>query len=216
MALRILIADDHEIIRQGLRLSLEGRAGWTICGAAAVGREAVEKATALKPDIVVMDITMPRLDGLEATRQIRKALPGCEVLVLTMHESEQLVHEVLAAGARGFVMKSDAGKEIVTAVERLARHEPYFTSPAAQVLLNAFLDPPGDVLPGEESGALTGREREVVQLIAEGCSSKEAAAVLGISDKTVETHRTNIMRKLRVHSISEIVRYAIRNHIIEA
>jgi len=202
------------MVRKGLRTVLESRDGWVVCGEAADGREAVQKAQELQPDIVVLDLAMPELNGLEATRQITGTVRRAQVLILTMHESEQLMHEVLAAGARGYVLKSDAGNVMHAAIESLCKGKPYFTSKVSEVLLKSFLDP---ALSKHESGrgGLTPREREIVQLLAEGKSSKEVAAVLGISVKTAETHRTNLMRKLGVHSVSEIVRYAIRNRIIQ-
>jgi len=212
---RVLIADDHEMVRKGLRSMLESSGKWKVCGEATDGREAVRKAARLRPDIVIMDLTMPELNGLDATREIRRILPDCEVLVVTVHHSEQLVHEVLEAGAKGYVLKSDAGESIMAALDELARHKPYFTSAVSQVLLSAFLSPDRPDVP-DIGGLLTPREREIVQLIAEGRSTKEIATTLGISDKTVETHRANLMRKLDVHSVSEIVRYAIRNRMIEA
>jgi len=212
--LRILIADDHELVRKGLRSVLQSKPGWVVCGEACNGREAVELAATLRPHVVVMDLTMPELNGLDATRRIRKALPDTEVLILTMHHSEPLIHEVLAAGARGFLLKSDAGHAVLDAVESLARHKPFFTSKVSEILLTSYLHPELEG-GGAASGALTPREREIVQLIAEGKSSKQVAASLGISEGTAETHRTNIMRKLGVHSVSEVVRYAIRNRMIE-
>ena len=207
---RILLADDHELLRQGLRTLIEGQSDWQVCGEASTGREAVAKARELKPDIVVMDFTMPELNGMEATRQIRAALPRTEVLLLTMHESEELVREVLAAGARGYVLKSDAGRVLVDALKALADQKPYFTSKISALVLEGYLNPIT-----RENPALTPREREIVQLVAEGRSTKELADRLGISPKTAETHRTNIMRKLNVHSVSEVVRYAIRNKLVE-
>ncbi len=209
-SLRILLADDHEMVRQGLRALIENQSGWQVCGEATTGREAVTKARELKPDIVVMDFTMPELNGMEATRQIRAALPRTEVLLLTMHESEELVREVLAAGARGYVLKSDAGRVLVDALKALADQKPYFTSKISALVLEGYLNPIT-----RENPALTPREREIVQLVAEGRSTKELADRLGISPKTAETHRTNIMRKLNVHSVSEVVRYAIRNKLVE-
>jgi DNA-binding NarL/FixJ family response regulator len=209
-SLRILLVDDHELLRKGLRTMIESRQGWTVCGEAANGREAVELARQQRPDVVVMDLTMPDLNGLDATRQILRALPGTEILILTIHESEQLIHAVLAAGARGYVLKSDAGPAIFAAIESLSQHRPFFTSKVSAMLLQSYLDP----APPGPPEALTAREREIVQLIAEGASSKQVAAKLKISVKTAETHRTNLMRKLGVHSVSEIVRYAIRNGII--
>jgi DNA-binding NarL/FixJ family response regulator len=163
----------------------------------------------LKPDIAILDVTMPLLGGLEATRRILKHLPRCEVLILTMHESEQLMREVLIAGAKGYVRKADAGQLVVAAVESLSRHKPFFSSEVSSLLLDSYLK-------DEHGGPLTERESEIVKLIAEGRSSKEIAADLGLSPHTVETHRLNLMRKLDVHSLSEIVRYAIRNGMIQA
>lgn len=205
--LRLLLADDHEVVRQGLRAVLSDRRDWTICAEATTGREAVELARQHRPDIVVMDLTMPELSGLEATRQIHAVMPRIEVLILTMHASEHLVREVLAAGARGFVLKSDAGKSLITAVEALARHESFLTPNVLGGVANGFLNPARD--------PLTPREREIVQLVAEGKSTKELADQLGISVKTAETHRSNIMRKLGLRSVSEVVRYAVRNHLVE-
>ena len=209
--MRILVADDHEVVRRGVRVLLEARPDWQICDEAAEGREAVEKATRLRPDVVILDIGMPLLNGLEAARQIRAVSPRTEVLILTMHESEQVVREVLAAGARGYVLKSDAGRDLVNAVEALGRHKTFFTSSVAELVLRSFLDGPGE--PPEPS-SLTHREREVVQLLAEGRGNKEVSNILGISVRTAETHRSNIMRKLGCHSFSDLVRYAIRNNII--
>ena len=209
-SLRILLADDHELLRQGLRTLIEHQSGWQVCGEATTGREAVAKARELKPDIVVMDFTMPELNGMEATRQIRAALPRTQVLILTMHESEELVREVLAAGARGYVLKSDAGRVLVDALKALADQKPYFTSRISALVLEGYLNPIT-----REHPALTPREREIVQLVAEGRSTKELADRLGITPKTAETHRTNIMRKLNLHSVSEVVRYAIRNKLVE-
>ena len=210
--LRILIADDHSIVRRGLASLLESRPGWIICGEAASGREAVALAAQHRPDIVVMDIGMPGLNGFEATRKIRKILPATEVLVLTLHYSDQLVRDIVDAGARAYVLKSDASTDLLIAVEALANHRSFFTSGAAQVLVNGFCNP-SSVIPAHQS--LSAREREIAQLLAEGNSSKEVAVCLGISVKTAETHRANIMRKLEMHSVSELVRYAVRNRMIE-
>ena len=209
--LRILVADDHEVVRSGVRVLLEAHPGWQVCDEAAEGREAVEKAGRLRPDVVILDIGMPLLNGLEAARLIRKASPQSEVLILSMHESEQVIREVLAAGARGYVLKSDAGRSLVNAVEALSRHKTFFTSSVAEFVLQGYLDGRGDP---REASSLTQREREVTQLLAEGKSNKEVASTLGISIRTAETHRTNIMHKLGCHSFSDLVRYAIRNRII--
>ena len=206
--LRILIADDHDVVRQGLRHMLEAQPGWTVCGEATTGRDAVEMTNELTPDIVIIDYSMPDLNGLEATRQIKKALPSIEILIFTMHDSDELVRDILAAGARGFLLKSDAARHIVLAVESLGRHKPFFTSKVSETMLDTFLRSMDGV---PVAGALTPREREILQLLAEGSSNKKVATRLSISIKTVETHRSTIMRKIGVNSISELVRYAIRN-----
>jgi DNA-binding NarL/FixJ family response regulator len=215
--LRILVADDHDIIRRGLKELLTSRPGWEVCAEAKTGREAVTLAEQLKPDVVVMDISMPDLNGLEAARKIRKSLPKCEILILTLHFSDQLVREIVEAGVRAYIMKSDADRDLVAAVEALSNHRPFFTARAADMLLDGFVRPHATVDPDAViRNRLTAREREIVQLLAEGKSSKEVAVSLGISVKTAETHRANIMRKLELHSVSELVRYAVRNQIIEA
>jgi DNA-binding NarL/FixJ family response regulator len=215
--LRILVADDHDIIRRGLKDLLTSRSGWEVCAEAKTGREAVTLAEQFKPDVVVMDISMPDLNGLEAARQIRKSLPRTEILILTLHFSDQLVREIVEAGVRAYIMKSDADRDLVAAVEALANHRPFFTARAADMLLDGFRRPKSALDPGTViRNRLTAREREIVQLLAEGKSSKEVAVSLGISVKTAETHRANIMRKLELHSVSELVRYAVRNQIIEA
>ena len=216
-AAKILLADDHEIVRRGLRALLDGRPEWAVVGEAETGREAVEMAREVSPDVAILDIGMPELNGFEATRQILKAAPQTEVLILTMHESEQIVREVLDAGARGYVLKSDAGRDLVAAVEALCQHRTFFSSKIADMLLHAYLRPSqragGDPEPAR--GRLTAREREIVQLLAEGKSNKEVAQALNISIKTAETHRTNIMNKLDLRSITALVRYAVRNNIVE-
>jgi DNA-binding NarL/FixJ family response regulator len=215
--LRILVADDHDILRRGLKQLLTARPGWEICAEARTGREAVSLAEQHKPDIVVMDVSMPDLNGLEAARRIRKELPKTGIIILTLHFSDQLVKDIVESGARAYVMKSDADRDLVNAVEALANHRTFFTARAADMLLNDFSERTAPVQPTAPTrNRLTPREREIVQLLAEGKSSKEVAVVLGISVKTAETHRANIMRKLQLHSVSELVRYAIKNQIIEA
>jgi DNA-binding NarL/FixJ family response regulator len=210
---RILLADDHEIVRRGLRNLIEDRPEWSICCEAADGRQAVDEAMRAKPDIVVMDIAMPRMNGLEAARRIVDKLPRTEVLILTMHESKQLIQDVLKSGARGYILKSDAGKDLIAGIEALLSHKPFFSHKVSEVVLEGFLKGTGAEAGHDE---LTPREREIVQLLAEGKSNKETAAVRGISVKTVEAHRANLMRKMGFGSLSDLVRYAVREKIIEA
>ena len=216
MPVRILIADDHHVVRTGLRALLESKSGWQVCAAATNGREAVEQAGQLKPDVAVLDIGMPLLNGVEATRQIRKLSPHTEILILTMHDSELLVHEVLEAGAHGYILKDDADRNLIAAVDALRRHKP-FLSPRVSDAVSKTVQHTGEGFATQRSSRsrLTPREREIVQLLAEGKSNKEVAAVLGISVKTAETHRANIMLKLDFHSVTELVRYAVRNKIIQ-
>jgi DNA-binding NarL/FixJ family response regulator len=217
VSLRIFLADDHEVVRLGLRTLLESGTGWTVAGEAANGRDAVAQVKDLKPDVVVMDLTMPQLNGLEATRQILRESPRTAVMILSVSESEEIVREVLAAGARGFMLKSDAGKDLLVAVEGLTQGRPFFSARVADYVLGGYRGRPG--APPEAavppSATLTGREREVLQLLVEGQSNKEVASSLGIGVKTAEAHRANLMKKLGVHSMSELVRYAIRNRIVE-
>jgi DNA-binding NarL/FixJ family response regulator len=208
---RILVADDHEVVRHGIRSVLDSHPGWEVCGEATNGREAVDKALALKPDVIVLDIGMPVLNGLDATRQILKNHETAKVLILTVYETEQVVRDVLEAGARGYLLKSDAGRDLIAAVEALQRNKTFFTSNVGEIVLGTFLKRTS----GSEKEVLTAREREVVQLLAEGKSTKEVAVVLGLSVKTAETHRSNIMRKLDLHSVSELVLYAVRNNIVQ-
>jgi len=218
--LRILIADDHELARRGIRALLESHPGWEVCGEAEDGRDAVRLAASTKPHLVLLDIGMPNLNGLEAARQILAAMPGVAVLILTMHDSDNVVREVLRAGARGYVLKSDAGRDLVTAVEALQRQRTFFTTRVSQMVLDGFLDRErkdarGEAIDDTAPDPLTSREREVIQLLAEGRSSKEVAVTLNLSVKTAETHRTNLMRKLGLHSVADLTRYAVRNGIVQ-
>jgi DNA-binding NarL/FixJ family response regulator len=213
---RILIADDHEVVRRGLRGLLKERLGWEVCGEAVNGREAVDLAGKMQPDIAIVDLMMPGLNGLETTRQIRRVSERTQVLVFTMHHNETIVHEVLAAGARGYLLKSDAEREIVVAVETLLRSQPYFSAQVSETVLEGYLRSQRQGT-GANAGIpkLTPRESEIIQLLAEGHRNKKIAQDLGISVKTVETHRTTVMRKIGVKSIVELVRYAVRNHLTE-
>lgn len=213
--LRILLADDHDIVRRGLKDLLEHHVGWQVCAEAANGRAAVELALQHQPHVAVIDLSMPELNGLEATRRIRQNLPDTEVLIFTMHESEELIREVLGAGARGYLLKSDAVRQLIPAVESLSQKKPYFAGRVSEVVLDGFLKGGQAALEGPTAERLTSREREVVQLLAEGKSNKQIARLLDLSVKTVETHRTAAMRKLELNSLPDLVRYAIRMQIIQ-
>jgi DNA-binding NarL/FixJ family response regulator len=209
------VADDHEVVRRGLCSLLRSQPEWEVCGEAGDGREAVEKVLTLKPNVAILDIGMPNLNGLEATRQILKADPHVKVLILTLHDSDRVVQEALNAGARGFLLKTDAARDLVAAVEAVRKDKTYFTPKVAALVLDGYLRPDNGTVPESPARSrLTPREREVVQLLAEGKSSKEVAVVLGLSVKTAETHRANIMRKLKLHSVSDLVLYAVRNNIV--
>jgi DNA-binding NarL/FixJ family response regulator len=214
-SLRILIVDDHAVVRRGVRSLLESQPGWEICGEATTGREAVDMARRLQPDVVVMDLSLPELNGLDATRQILKDSPRSEILVLTMHHSEELARNVLQAGARGYVLKSDADQSMIAAIESLRQHKPFLTSRVTEFVLDDYMRRADTLDAGVGHDAVTAREREVIQLLAEGKSNKEAASTLGVSVKTIEAHRANIMRKLHLRSVSDLVRYAIRNKIVQ-
>jgi DNA-binding NarL/FixJ family response regulator len=217
MGVRLLLADDHEIVRRGLRALLEAEPGWEVVAEAVDGRDAIEKTKQMKPDVAILDIGMPSLNGLEAARQIVTSGLQTKVLILTVHDADPVIQQVLEAGARGYLLKSDAARDLVTAVDALRRNKTFFTPKVAQMVLEGYLGK--DTRDASEEGGcfrLTGRQREIVQLLAEGKSSKEIACALGLSVKTAETHRANIMRRLDCHSVTALVRYAIRNHIIDA
>jgi DNA-binding NarL/FixJ family response regulator len=211
--LRILVADDHEIVRRGLVSLIKSKPNWEVCGEAIDGRQAVEKAAELKPDIVILDIGMPSLNGFEATRQIVHNNPRVKVLVLTVTEADEVARAVLDAGARGFIFKSDAARDLVAAVEALECGRTFFTSRVAEMVLGGYFAGNGNVQ--KNKPVLTHRECEITQLLAEGKSTKEVAALLGLSVKTAETHRSNIMRKLNLHSVAELVLYAVRNNFVQ-
>jgi|SRR5664279_717093 len=215
--LRILIADDHEVMRDGTRALIERQPGWEVCGIAGTGREAVAQAIKLQPNIVIMDMSMPDLNGLDAAVQIKRRLPHTEILMFTAHETDELIREVFEAGAKSFIFKSEAHHFLVDAIQSLAKHKPFFTNKVSQVLFADILNR-SETRPHatEASNRLTMREREIVQLLSEGQSNKEVAAVLGISIRTAETHRASVLRKLSLDSLASLVRYAIRNKIIEA
>jgi len=215
--LRILIADDQDVMREGARTVIERQPGWEVCGFAATGREAIEQAFALEPDVVVMDMSMPELNGLEAARQIKRRLPQTEILIFTAHETDDLIREFFEAGVKSFIFKSEAHHFLVDAIQSLSVHKPFFTDKVAEVLFAAMLNR-SETGPraAQTKKRLTGREREIVQLLAEGLSNKGVAGALGISLRTAETHRASVLRKLSLDSLASLVRYAIRNKIIEA
>jgi DNA-binding NarL/FixJ family response regulator len=214
-SVRILIADDHELIRRGLVSALAERPEWNVVAEASDGRQACELAAQHAPDIAVLDLSMPERNGLDVTRELRTSTPKTRVLIVTAHESEQLIREVLDAGAMGYVLKSDAGRILVQAIEALLDERPFFTTKVARFVLDGYLRTSGNSAPAEAM-ALSPRERHIVQLLAEGNNNKEVARNLNLSVKTVETHRSNIMRKMGFRSLADLVRYAIRNKIVDA
>jgi DNA-binding NarL/FixJ family response regulator len=215
--LRILIADDHDVMREGTRAVIERQPGWEVCGIAGTGREAVAQAIQLQPNIVIMDMTMPELNGLDAAIQIKRRLPRTEILMFTGHETDDLIRRAFETGVKSFISKSEAHHFLIEAIESLSRHKPFFTTTVSEILFSNILNRAEGkrdaTAPGQR---LSPREREIVQLIAEGKSNKEVAETLRISVRTAETHRASILRKLGVDSVASLVRYAIRNNIIEA
>jgi len=211
----ILIADDHAVVRRGLRALLETQSQWRIVGEASNGREAVEKAAALNPQVVILDIGMPKLNGMDAAALIFKANPKTRILMLTMHAAEALIQQTLQAGASGYVLKSDAERDLITAIDALLHNKMFFTPAASSVVLEHLRDGHKKKNAISEKERLSVREREVVQLLAEGKSNKEIGASLNISKRTVDHHRARIMDKLHVQSVGELVLYAVRNKIVE-
>jgi two-component system, NarL family, response regulator NreC len=214
--LRILIADDHALVRRGIRSVLHSQHGWRIVGEAANGREAVEKTIKLKPDVVVVDVSMPELDGVEVARQVHQAVPDTKVLVLTMHESDQMVRRALEAGARGYLLKSDLTDSLTKAVKAVAEGKRFLTPKVYEIVLDRFLKTRSHHHQGDRAGTgTTPREIEIIRLLSEGKTNKEIAALLGISVRTVETHRSKITLKLGLHSLAELIHYAIRHGIVQ-
>jgi DNA-binding NarL/FixJ family response regulator len=210
---RILVADDHPIFRFGLCALLRSHPSWEVCGEAADGRDAVEKCRQLKPDLLILEICMPKLNGMDAARQILKDNPAQAILVLTAVDSEQVVEDCLEAGVRGWVRKSDGTDDMMTAVEALQRHKSIFSSRISDLLSDVYKRHRVDPAVAKVA-RLSPREREVVQLLGEGKTSKEVAMTLGVTLKTARTHRGNVMLKLKLHSIAELVLYAVRNEIV--
>jgi DNA-binding NarL/FixJ family response regulator len=213
----ILIADDHAIVREGLCEAFEAREAWTVCGQAETGPQAVRMARELAPDVLVLDISLPELSGVLVAREVRRVSQHTEVLIFTMHDSEQLVREALSAGARGYVLKSAPTSDVLRGVEALLQKRAYFCARIAESVLRGYLmlsDDRHHLLAGSDD-PLTGREVLIAQMLAEGRGNKVIASMLGVSAKTVESHRGNIMRKLDAHSLADVVRYAVRHHLIE-
>jgi len=207
---RILIVGDHDVVRSGLRHVIESQPNWQVVAEAADGKEAVQKALETKPDVGVIDYSLPLINGVDATRQIRSALPQTEVLIFTMHDNATIIQELLKAGARGYLLKTDAQRHLIGAIETLAVHKPFFTTKISEALLDSFIS-----RPARERSLLTHRERSIVELVAKGYTNKQIARLLKISVKTVETHRGAIRSKLNLSSPAALIRYAIRNHIAE-
>lgn len=211
---RILLAEDHPVFRMGVCSLIRPHQEWEVCGEAADGREAVKKCMQLRPDLLILDICLPNLNGLDAARQILKRNPDQKILILTNVESEQVIRDCLEAGVRGWVLKSDPADELTAAIEALQQNRSSFSSRVSNLILHGYLKPHGVNPTLSLPARLSGREREVVQLVSEGKTSKEIATLLGVSVKTAETHRSNVMLKLRLHSTVELVMYAIRNEIV--
>jgi DNA-binding NarL/FixJ family response regulator len=213
-AVRVLLADDHPMVRRGLRTLITMQPEFEVCAEATTGREALEKAQVAKPEVALLDLSMPEMNGLEATRAVRKMLPGTEVLILTHYESEELMTEALRAGAYGYMLKSDAGTDLITALECLSQHRPFFTSKVWKLILRGYLKDTNQSAGSRR--ALRGRDLRIVGLLADGKSNKEVAAAERMSVKTVERSRAKIMKKLNLSSLCDIVRYAVRNEIGQA
>src|ERR1043166_7981298 len=206
--LRILIADDHDVMRQGTQAVIQREPGWEVCGLASNGREAVARAVELNPDVVILDMTVPQLNGLDAAIQIKRQAPGIEILMFTAHESDDLIRQAFDAGIKSFIAKTEAHRLLVEAVQSLARHKPYFTPKVSEILFSNILNSAEGRRDETEPGQrLSGREREIVQLIAEGKSNKGIADALSISVRTAETHRANVLRKLKLDSTADLVHY---------
>ena len=216
MELRLVVADDHDIVRRGLRDLLEAHVGWKVVAEATTGTDAVKKVREIKPDVAILDISMPSLNGLEAARRIIESGSKTRILILTILDSDTLIKEMLDAGVKGYVLKSDAARDLVLAVEALQHGKTFFTSKVAEMVLDGYLKKaknPNETEPG--ASRITPRQRDILRLLAEGKTSREAAAALGMSIKTAETHRATLMKRLNCHSITDLVRYAVRNKIIE-
>jgi DNA-binding NarL/FixJ family response regulator len=209
---RVMIVDDHDAVRRGVRDLVEAKPYYEVVAEAADGRTALEVARETNPDIIILDYSLPELNGLDLTHLLRRALPRIQILLYTMHDREEIILEVLRAGVRAFVLKSDAERHLIAALDALSINRPYFSGAISETLLEKFLETKTQA----STTSLTHREREVVQQIAEGRINKEIAKILQISVKTVETHRASAMRKLKLRTTADLVRYAVRNNIVQA
>ncbi len=213
-AIRVLLADDHRILREGIRALIEDQDDMEVVGEAEDGLATVKLVGQLQPDVVVMDIAMPLLNGLEATRQIRRDYSQVNVLILTMHENEEYIRQVLAAGALGYVLKDAAARDLLGAIRTVNQGEAVLSPAITRLVIEDYLRW-GDIRPEDTTDGLTAREREVLQLIAEGYTNKEIAGIMSLSVKTVQSHRTNLMNKLDLHDRGELIKYAIQKKIID-
>ena len=209
---RILIVDDHDAVRRGVRQLLEATPYYQVVGEAADGRRGLELARETRPDIAILDYSVPELNGLDLSHALKREFPRIEIVIYTMHDREDIVMEILRAGVRGFVLKSDTERHLIAALDALSIRRPYFSGAISDALLEQFLESK----PHPTGGSLTHREREVIQQVAEGRINKQIAARLNISVKTVETHRASAMRKLKLKTTADLVRYAVRNQLIQA
>jgi DNA-binding NarL/FixJ family response regulator len=214
--LRVLLADDHELVRRGIRGLLNTKRKWRVVGEAGDGVEAVEKAKKLKPDIVILDIDMPKMNGLEATPRIREAVPHAKIVILTLHESGEMVRRALEAGARALVLKSDLAEGLLTALKEISRSKLFLTPKVSEIVMREFLERDRAAKASDREKRLTARELEVVRLVCEGKANKEIAGALGITVRTAEAHRSNLMRKLELRSLAELVRYALQHGLAES
>ncbi len=208
---RVMIVDDHVLVRRGIRAIIEAESDWEVCAEAESGQEALALARKVNPEFVIMDVSMPQVGGIDATAQLRRLLPAVEVLILTMHESDELVGQALRAGARGYLLKSESDTKLVEALEALAKHKPFFSPGVSETLLKGFLSSKAAADPKR----LTTRERQIVKLVAEGNTNKKIATFLNVSIKTVETHRSSAMQKIGAKSSADLTMYAARNSLIE-
>lgn len=208
---RLMLVDDHEVVRQGVRSLVEAEFNWTLCAEAGSSHEALEAAAEANPDIIIVDISLPNISGLDLIIEFRKLLPKVEILVLTMHDSEKIMAQALRAGARGYLLKSDGGDKLIEALRALARHQTYFSPAVSETLLQSYLHSSLET----EREQLTPRERQIVKLVAEGNSNKRIAMILKVSIKTVETHRSSAMRKIGAKSSADLTLYAARNELVQ-